>query len=155
MKIIVLLSLVFVLIFNSCSGSNSEKSLTLKKGSYTFTLSDSSGTSLVEGQMLLDTIIAQQNTDDYLVKGSYKISKMTTDTSYHGFSTMSGGSLTGYYNDTKKFININTNPRIADANVFINANVKRGDLTGWWYFSTFRGMDKEGGFFKSSKIAGK
>ena len=38
------------------------------------------------------------------------------------FGTMYGGALTGYYNDAKKFININTNPKIADANVFINAN---------------------------------
>ncbi len=155
MKIIILLSLVFVIVFNSCSGSDSEKSLTLKKGSYSFTFSDSSGTSLVEGQMLLDTINIQQNTEDYLVKGSYTISKMTTDTSYHGFSTMTGGFLTGYYSNTKKFININTNPRIADANVFVTANVKNGSLEGSWYYSTFRGMDKEGGLFKATKIAGK
>ncbi len=155
MKIITLLSLVFVLVFNSCSGSDSEKSLSLKTGRYSYVISDSAGNSLVVGQIILDKFNKQKETKDYTVTGSYIISSMTTDTSYHGFVTMSPGDLTGYYNESKKFININTNPKIADANVFINANVKNGDMEGWWYYSTFRGTDKEGGFFKALKISDK
>jgi hypothetical protein len=156
MKILVLLSIVFVLVFNSCSGSDSEKSLSIKKGRYSYSLSDSSGTVLVEGQMMLDTFNVQKDSKtDYIVSGSYTISKMTPDTSYHGFSTLKGGEMTGYYNESKKFININTNPKIADANIFINAEVKSGNLEGSWYYSTFRGMDKEGGFFKALKISNK
>ncbi len=80
---------------------------------------------------------------------------MTTDTSYHGFSTMNPGELTGYYNDSLKYININTNPKIADANVFINAFVKNSNLEGGWYYSTFRGTNKEGGMFKAMRISSK
>ncbi len=151
MKIIILLLTVFVLAFNSCSGSNSEKSLNLKTGRYSYTLSDSTGKSLVEGLMMLDTIVKQKGNFDYLVSGSYTISKMTTDTSYHGFASMNPGGFTAYYNDSLKFININTNPKIADANVFINAYIKGGNLDGGWHYSTFRGMDKEGGKFKAVK----
>lgn len=156
MKIIAILSIVLVIVFNSCSGSDSEKSISIKKGKYSYTLTDSSGTVLVEGQMMLDTFNVQKSSkDDYIVAGSYSVSKMTTDTSYHGFGTLNGGSLSGYYNETKKFININTNPKIADANVFINANVKSGNLNGGWYYSTFRGKNNEGGLFKATKISDK
>lgn len=152
MKIISILSIVFVILFNSCSGSDTEKTTTLKSGKYTYTFTDSAGTTLVEGEMMLDKITKQKETSDYLVSGSYTIKTMTADTSYHGFSTMSGGELSGYYSDEKKFLNINTNPKIADANVFINVNVKSSLLDGSWYYSTFRGMDKEGGFFKATRI---
>ncbi len=156
MKIIAILSIVFVLVLNSCSGSDSEKSLSIKKGKYSYTLSDSSGTVLVEGQMMLDTFNVQKDSkDDFIVAGSYTVSKITADTSYHGLGTLNGGPLSGYYNESKKFININTNPRIADANVFINANVKSGNLEGSWYYSTFRGSGNEGGFFKAVKISNK
>src|SRR5215212_8107311 len=102
MKIIGILSIVFVLIFNSCSGSESEKSLSLKKGKYSYTMTDSTGKSLVEGVMILDSITTRKGTSEYLVKGTYSISSMTSDTSYYGFSSMNGGELTGYYDDKKK-----------------------------------------------------
>lgn len=152
MKTISLLSIVLVILFNSCSGSDTEKTLTLKTGKYNYSLTDSSGTLLVEGEMMFDKITKQKENPDYMVSGSYTVKTMTTDTSYQGFSTMSGGELSGYYSDEKKFLNINTNPKIADANVFINVTVKSSLLEGSWYYSTFRGMDKEGGFFKATRI---
>ena len=152
MKIISILSIVLVVLFNSCSGSDTEKTLTLKTGKYNYTLTDSAGATLVEGEMMLDKITKQKEVPDYHVSGSYTIKTMTTDTSYHGFSTMSGGELSGYYSDEKKFLNINTNPKIADANVFINVTVRSSLLDGTWYYSTFRGTDKEGGFFKATRI---
>lgn len=152
MKIITFLSIVFVLIFNACSGSESEKSISLKTGKYTYVITDSAGTSLIEGEMSVVNITKQKATgdeNDYEVTGSYTITKNTADTSYQGFSTMTGGELKGYYNDKKKFININTNPKIADANVFINAFVKSKNLEGGWHYSTFRGTHNEGGLFKA------
>jgi len=151
MKIIVILSIVFVIAFNSCSGSETETSASLKKGTYSFVLSDSSGNSLVEGKMVLDTIKIQKDNRDYTVSGSYTISKMTTDTSYHGFASMNGGPFSGYFYESTKLVNINTNPKIADANVFINAYLKGTAIEGGWYYSTFRGMNKEGGLFKATK----
>lgn len=156
MKIIAILSIVFVIVLNSCSGSDSEKSTSLKKGKYSYSLTDSTGTVLVEGEMNFNAFTLQKDSkDDYVVAGSYTVTNMTKDTSYHGFATMNGGDLSGYYNNTKKFININTNPKIADANVFINANLKSGLLTGGWYYSTFRGVGNEGGLFKAVKISDK
>jgi hypothetical protein len=64
---------------------------------------------------------------------------------------MPGGDLKCFYNEKEKFVNINTNPKIADANVFINANVTSGKLTGSWNYSTFRGKDNEGGLFTAIK----
>jgi len=155
MKILAILSIAFALVFNACSGSDSEKSISLKTGKYTYVLSDSAGTSLVEGEMSFVTITKLQGTgdvNDYEVTGSYTITKNTADSTYQGFSTMNGGELKGYYNDTRKFININTNPRIADANVFINAIVKSKSMDGGWHYSTFRGTHNEGGLFKATKL---
>lgn len=153
MKILSVLILVAALVLSSCSGSDSESSLALKKGKYTYVLTDSSGTSLVEGLMTFDSISKQTTgSSDYIVKGSYTLSKVSKDTTYKGFSTLDGGELQGYYNDKQKFININTNPKIADANVFINANVVGSDLKGGWYYSTFRSGYTEGGLFKATKV---
>lgn len=152
MKIISILSIILVILFNSCSGSDSEKTLTLKTGKYSYKLTDSAGTTLVDGEMMIDKITKQKDAPEYIVSGSYTIKTMTSDTSYHGFSTMTGGQLSGYYSDEKKFLNINTNPKIADANVFINVSVKSSLLDGSWYYSTFRGTDKEAGFFKATRI---
>ncbi|MBZ0202098.1 MAG: hypothetical protein K8I03_03690 [Ignavibacteria bacterium] len=150
MKIIGLISIAAVLILSSCSGSDSDSSLALKKGRYQYILTDSSGTSLVEGLMTFDSITKQTTgSGDYLVSGSYTISKLTKDTIYQGFTTMEGGELKGYYNDKQNFININTNPRIADANVFLNANIVSGELKGGWYYSTFRSGHTEGGLFNA------
>lgn len=158
MKIISVLSLVAVIFISSCSGSDSEKKISLKTGKYSYVISDSTGKSLVEGEMQINTITLQTatgNENDYIVGGSYTISKNTADTTYMGFSTMTGGELVGYYNDDRKFININTNPKIADANVFINAFLKKGKLEGGWHYSTFRGTHNEGGLFKAEKIKSK
>lgn len=62
---------------------------------------------------------------------------------------MQGGEFTGYYNDSLKVININTNPRIADANIFLNGKVNSTGLKGTWNYSTFRGAGREAGMFKA------
>lgn len=155
MKILSVLSIVMAVIFNSCSGSDSETKLSLKTGKYNYILTDSSGTSLVEGTMQLDTFIVQtvgSSRRDYVISGSYTVSKMTDDTSYIAFSSLNPGELKGYYNDSTKFININTNPKIADANVFLNAIVLKGDMKGGWHYSTFRGTRQEGGLFTATRI---
>jgi len=151
MKITVLLSIIAVCFMYSCSGSDSGKTYTLKTGEYDYVISDSSGLSLVEGVMKFDSVGRELYPGSHEVAGSYTITKMSDDTSYHGLSTLRKGELKGFYNDSAKFININTNPKIADANVFINANVSSKELKGSWYYSTFRGKNKEGGLFTAVK----
>lgn len=149
--------LITAVILNGCSGSSSDKSYSLKTGKYVYTLTDSSGKTLVEGEMLFNKMTKQVDVGErnYLVEGSYTITKPNTDTSYTCFSTMTGGELTGYYNDSLKFININTNPKIADANVFLNGNVNGTALKGTWNYSTFRGTGNEAGMFKANYIKNK
>lgn len=151
-KLISFFSIALVVFLYSCSGSDTSKTVSLKKGSYVYIISDSSGKSLVEGMLMINSVKKQMQRADYSVTGSYTISEMTGDSSYTGFSSMRDGDFKGYYNDSLKFININTNPKIADANVFINAYVKGNDMQGGWSFSTLRGTHKEGGIFAASKV---
>lgn len=153
MKIIILFTFIFVLFFNSCSSSDNQESKNiLQKGNYSYLLTDSSGVKLVEGIMTITEISKQKANNENIVSGSYTIDYKTEDTIYTGLVTMRGGELSGYYNDEFKRININTNPKLADANIFINAKVKKKQLEGTWHFSTFRGSNKEGGFFKAQLV---
>jgi hypothetical protein len=147
-KIIILTVLVSLFLY-SCSGSNSDKRISLKTGEYTYVISDSSGNPLVEGLIRLDSAKNELYRNNYKVSGSFTITKNNADTSYQGLSSLAAGEIAAYYNDSTKFININTNPRLADANVFINAYVKGKEINGGWNFSTFRGTRNEGGLFKA------
>ncbi len=151
-KYITVLCLVLLAVFVSCSGSDSSDKPAFQKGTYSYFIMDSSKKSLVEGQMMVDAINMDAITKQYIVTGKYTVSKMTDDTSYYGFSTLTGGEFKGFYDDTRKFININTNPKMADANVFINANLKGSSLEGGWYYSTFRATRMEAGLFTATKI---
>lgn len=149
--IICFLALAIVLI--SCSGSETTEKVKLKKGKYSYSLTDSANTSLVEGEIMVDAVVKSDVGEKmYRVAGTYTVTKMTTDTNYTGLPTMNTGEYSAYYNDQTKTININTNPKIADANVFINADVSSSEWKGSWYYSSFRGVNKEGGLFKAKKI---
>lgn len=140
-------------VLTSCSGSNTTEKLSLQKGTYNYMMMDSSRKSLVEGQFTVKDIKLDEQIKQHIVTGTYTVTKMTDDTSYYGFSTLKPGEFKGYYDNTRKTINVNTNPKIADANVFINADVKSGGLIeGGWYYSTFRGTRQEAGLFSASKI---
>ncbi|MCC6866121.1 MAG: hypothetical protein IT280_08175 [Ignavibacteria bacterium] len=149
----VFLSALFVL-FNACTSSESDNSIPIKKGRYNFTLNDSAGNNLIAGEMMFSKITKQKDVgeDNYVIEGSYTVTKVNTDTTYKGFSTMNGGELKGYYNAKSKMININTNPRIADANVFLNGKVTGTSITGGWNYSTFRGVGNEAGKFDANYI---
>jgi hypothetical protein len=145
--------IILALALVSCSGSDSTTKVKIKKGEYSYILTDSANTTLVEGILKIDAVTKMKDVgqDMYSVTGSYTIDKMTDDTAYVGFSSMRAGDYKGFYNLLTNSVNINTNPQIADANVFINADVKSGSIEGSWSFSTFRGSSKEGGFFKAIK----
>lgn len=149
MKITFVFASLAAFLLISCSGSNTDISISLKTGQYSYIISDSAGNPLVEGIMKLDSAKNELYRNNYKVIGSFTITKNSADTSYHGLSSLNAGELAAYYNDSTKFININTNPRIADANVFINAYVKGKEIKGGWNFSTFRGTRNEGGLFKA------
>jgi hypothetical protein len=153
-KLILLLVYVVAVVFVSCSGSESETSLKLKKGTYDYTMTDSSGNKIVTGMLKIDSLVKSTVPDlksTYNLFGSYTVNYLTTDTSFTSLTTLNSGIVTGYYDDAKKTVGINTNPRIADANIFWQADVSSKDLKGYWYFSSFRGTVKEGGYFNAKK----
>lgn len=152
MKYLMIFLFTAALLLVSCSGSNDSNNPSLKRGEYSYKLTDSAGTVLVEGTIKIESIKKEVLRNDYSVYGHYTIGSMTSDTSYMGFSTLRAGDFKGYYNDSLKFFNINTNPQIADANVFINTYVKGSDLNGGWSFSTFRSGYLEAGLFRANKV---
>jgi len=162
MKLILLqITIVSLLpVFLSCSGSDSSKTGTsLKKGEYAFIISDSLGKTLADGIMKFDKITSDKSVSQFthIVSGSYTVRRYVddNDTNFIGISTLNGGALTAQYNEKNLTIFINTNPMIADANVFINATLNKADnsLSGVWNFSAFRNVRKnEGGIFAASRI---
>jgi hypothetical protein len=55
-KLISFISVAFAVFLFSCSGSDTPKTIGLKKGTYAYIISDSSGKSLVEGMLNVDSI---------------------------------------------------------------------------------------------------
>lgn len=148
-------SLLIAVLLVSCGGSSTKTvNPKLKKGKYSYILTDSLNAPLVEGVMTVDAVTKTDigGKNMYNVTGTYTITNITTDTSYTAFSTMRPGDYKGFYNDSLRTVNINTNPQIADANVFITSDVRTDGLSGWWNFSTFRGTQNQAGFFKASPM---
>lgn len=131
----------------SCSSSDSTKSHNIKnnefkKGDYIFSFSDSLGSKLIDGTMTLDT-----NTEKF--SGSYQVTQKYVDT-FQGLSTMKG-ILSGTYSKADNKLFINMNPKLADANVFINGKVYRDSLVGEWNFTTIMGVQMKGNFIATPK----
>jgi hypothetical protein len=133
------LLLIYVI---SCSGSKYTPAA-LKTGEYSFSMSDSSGNTLVEGEMKLDT------NADGIIYGTYNFTNKYV-TNFPGFSTMTG-SCEGTYVRSEGLVHLNMNPKVADANVFIGAKIYRSSLAGEWSFSTFRGVKTIGKFVAKIK----
>ncbi|MCX7878434.1 MAG: hypothetical protein N2510_07325 [Ignavibacteria bacterium] len=153
-----ILFIVFPVLFTACSGSDSEKSIYLKKGDYSYTLTDSTGRTLADGTIKI-TVISEDKTmtpATHRLNGSYTVKRYVddNDTNFIGITTLRGGSLEGWWNNNSKTVNINLNPMIADANVYLSAEVnKSGNMKGSWIFSAFRNTRKgEGGFFNATRI---
>jgi len=139
MKRIYFLFLVLVsIVILSCSGSKYTP-VPFQTGNYSFTMSDSLGNRLIDGDMKLDTNALGK------ITGTYNITKKYV-TDFPGLSTMTG-NCEGTYVKTEGMIHLNMNPKIADANVFIGAKIYRTSLAGEWNFSTFRiGNNSKGSF---------
>lgn len=150
--------LLFTIVIFSCSGSDSEKkAVSLKKGDYLFVLTDSSGNTLADGVLKIEMITEDNSMPSatHLLSGSYNAKRYVdeNDTNFVGITTLNGGSIKGWWNNKNKTIYINTNPMLADANVYFSAVVGRdGIMEGNWIFSTFRNTRSgEGGFFRATK----
>lgn len=120
----------------SCSSSYENSSFSFGIGKYNFTMSDSTGKKLLEGTLDVKTY------SDDKISGSYEFKKIY-DNKFPGFTSMAG-QFDGNVNNIEKKIFINTNPKIADSNVFWNLVIKSSSLSGEWSYSTLRGTVSKG-----------
>jgi hypothetical protein len=133
--------LFFAVFILSCSGSKYTPA-ELKTGNYTFSMSDSTGTTSADGDMKLDT------NSEGKVYGTYTFAnKYVKD--YPGLSTM-GGTFSGDYKKSEGMVFLNMNPKLADANVFVNVKVYRSSLAGEWKYTTINGVKAAGKFVAKS-----
>lgn len=119
-----------------CSSSYEENGFTLGVGDYKFTMTDSTGKKLAEGKLVIKTY---KNTD---ISGTYEFTNIYQN-DFPGLSAMDG-EFSGTVNKPEKRVFINTNPRIADSNVFWNMDMKKSSLSGDWMYSMFRGTGNKG-----------
>ncbi len=124
----------------SCSGSKYTP-VDIKTGNYSFSMSDSIGNTLADGDMNIDTSAGK-------VSGTYSFTKKYVS-DFPGLSTM-GGSFAGTYEKSEGMVHINMNPKLADANVYIGARVYRSSLAGEWSFTTLKGVRAAGKFVAKS-----
>jgi hypothetical protein len=116
-----------------------------KIGEFNYQLTDSSGKNLVTGVMKVN-FLKENN-----MSGSYTVVK-EPDAQFDGMETLKDNTgFTGQYNDSSAVVFFNMNPKIADANIFINAKDYTDSLKGTWSYSTFRG-NKSGGFYSAKRI---
>lgn len=134
LQIIMLLGAGFFLF--SCSSSTYTPEFSFGIGRYSFTMSDSLGNKLVDGTLNVKTYA------DKKISGTYVFNEIYSD-KFSGFSSMNG-EFDGDVNDIEKRFFINTNPKIADSNVFWNLLLKRTSLSGDWTYSTLRGTTGKG-----------
>lgn len=119
-----------------CTSSNYEGNFKFGIGKYKFTMKDSLGNKIAEGTLNVDTL----NGND--ISGKYEFTKIYQN-DFPGMSTMNG-EFGGNILKKEKRVFINTNPKIADSNVFWNLDVKEKYLSGQWTYSTFRGKQTKG-----------
>ncbi|MEO6695223.1 MAG: hypothetical protein ABIY50_10580 [Ignavibacteria bacterium] len=125
-----------------CTSSENEPGFTFGTGKYKFNMSDSSGTKLAEGTLNVSTY------DKNKISGTYTFTKVYND-KFPGYSSMDG-AFGGDVNSPDKIVFMNTNPRIADSNVFWKMRIRKDGLSGGWYYSVFRGQ-LAGGLVKITK----
>ncbi len=94
------------------------------------------------GKKLLEWILDVKTYSNDKISGAYEFKKIY-DNKFPGFTSMDG-QFDGNVNNIEKKVFINTNPKIADSNVFWNLIIKRTSLSGEWNYSTFRGITSKG-----------
>lgn len=135
-KIIFIFNFSALIFLVSCSSSIESAPFKFGIGKYKFYMADSSGKNLAEG--ILN--VTGKSGDN--ISGSYEF-KNIYNKDFPGLSTMDG-KFEGNIIEAEKKVFINTNPRIADSNVFWNLVIKNNYLTGEWIFSVFRGTSNRG-----------
>ena len=129
----VFLSVMVMLMFSAsgCSSSEDSGNFKFEKGKYRFKMSDSTGKALVSGIIEVKTYVNEDITGTLLVTKNYV-------DDFPGYTSMSN-EFSGNINRVEKTVFINTNPKVADSNVFWNMNLYSDSVSGEWRYSIFRG----------------
>lgn len=127
---------LFLIIVYGCSSNSQSSDFTFGTGTYNFKMSDSLGNPIVDG-----ILIVKSNTDNK-ISGTYEF-KNISQKDFPSLTVMDG-EFSGDINTKEKRVFINTNPRIADSNVFWYLDFKKSSLSGDWIHSTFRGSSSKG-----------
>lgn len=111
--------------------------LKIEKDKYTFVMYDSTGLNkIAEG----DFNIEKADTVEF--SGNYKF-KIVFQDNFPGQSSMNG-DFSGHINYKDRKASVNTNPRIADSNVFFSLYLDTEAMFGDWSYSTLRGLRYKG-----------
>lgn len=116
----------------ACSGGNGKQNSIgyLSEGSYSFTMYDSIGAKIAEGNLMVKSF------KDNKISGVYILKKVYQE--FDGYKSMSKGEFTGKVNSKENMVLINTNPLQADNNVFFNLKIEPSSLKGDWYYTVSR-----------------
>lgn len=113
-------------------------------GDYAYTSYDKSGAKVVEGRLSITSIESRHIGAEEvpLIKGNWELKKAGNQEKI-GLQVGSG-DLTGSI--TKGEIDINLNPNISDANVYLRGTIDGKRFHGKWIFSAYSGPVTEGTF---------
>ncbi len=136
-KYLILLLILAEIYFISCSNSNLKSLDGINEGKYSFYLYDSLSNKLMEGILDIKSINLKK------LQGEYEVQKKFVDVM--GINS-NRGKFEGAYLEKSKSLTINMNPKLSDANLFINAQSQNDSLIGDWYFSTMKGVQQRGKF---------
>ena len=112
-------------------------------GNYNFSMTDSSGITIVEG------IISPKEFYDPNISGTYSVTNFIKN-SFKSEINQSG-SFTGVLDEKARKVFVNMNPKVADNNIFLRLEVVGTELKGTWEKSTMMGLQGKGNFSASKK----
>lgn len=136
--------IAFLIFASGCSSSSDDSTFTFGKGSYNFVMYDSTGKKvMIKGIMN----VAEYSGDK--ITGTLEYTNVY-DSAFNGYSSMSR-EFEGNVIKKEKKVWVNTNPRIADSNVFWNMKIGKSSLKGEWTYSVFRGQGGSKGKIKITK----
>jgi len=143
MKKLYLLLLLPLVIYYGCTGGCTtsctlESCSDLISGKFNYTMLDSSDTKLLEGTLKINDY------DNEKISGTYTKDKVYAD-NFPGYASMTG-FFSGNVDVKEKKAFINTNPKLADNNIYINFEIKKDSLAGKWTYSTMLGKISTGKF---------
>jgi len=141
--ILLIFAVLFMNIFGCGSGGYDDLiDLSFDEGEYTFVMLDTSDNKLFEGIFNIENRIGND------ISGTYGMTKEYVK-NFPGASTMRG-KFEGKISPDGKRVFVNTNPKIADANIFIRLTAGKVSYVGRWEYSTMMGV-KAWGNFKAYK----